>query len=207
MSSTRTAHPGHAPDANPSPRRGWAHSGLPWLGTAVAIAFLMLVAAGCGGSSDESSSASETTTSAETTTVDTGTSTEQSTGTTGSTDRSAAPTDACTELDELGQKYSAALAQATSGTDASLGAIAVAISQLSSEVPDELQGDFKTIAGGIAAYAKAVQGLHLKPGDTPTPAQIAAITKAAKTFSTGEVGKAVNRVSAWVSKNCGTAVP
>ncbi len=178
-----------------------------WMSAAVAVAFLMLVASGCGGSKNESSSAAGTTTSTETSSVETDTTTGASTGTTGSTERSATLTDACTELDELGQKYSAALAQAGTGTDASLGAIAVAISQLSSDVPDVLRDDIKTIAGAVTVYAKVAQGLRLKPGEAPSATQIAALTKAAKTFSAGKVGAAVNRVSAWVSKNCGTATP
>jgi len=43
----------------------------------------------------------------------------------------------------------------------------------------------------------------LKPGQTPTPAQLAQLQAAAKTFSTPKLQAAEQHLTAWAKKNCG----
>jgi hypothetical protein len=180
-----------------------------WMGAAVAVAALMLVAAGCGGSSDESSSATGTTTS-ETTSTETestgttDTESSESTDSTASTDEVTGLTGACKDMAELGQKYSDALAKAGSGADNDLSVTASAFSEFADQVPDEIRGDFQTLADAVTAYAKALQGLDLKAGEVPSASQIAKLTEAAKSFSAADVTTASSNITAWVTKNCGT---
>jgi hypothetical protein len=179
------------------------------MGAAVAVAALMLFAAGCGGSSSESSSASaETTTSSESTET---TSTESSEATTsettdaaGSTGGATALTGACKDMADLGQKYGEALAQAGSGGDTDLSVTASAFSEFADQVPDEIKADFQTLADALSAYAKAMQGLDLQAGEVPSASEVAKLTEAAQSFSATEVTAASSNITAWVEKNCGT---
>lgn len=182
-----------------------------WMGTALAVAVMMLMAAGCGGSSNESSSASTDTTGTETTSTQTTSGDETSTESTEpaeSTETSAAEstglTGACKDLVEVGQKYSEALAEAGSGADADIDVTAETFSAFADRVPEEVRDDFQTLADAFAAYANAVKGLDLKAGQVPNASQIAKLTAAMKSFNTGDVNKASTNIQEWVTKNCGT---
>jgi hypothetical protein len=161
--------------------------------TVVAIVLvLVLVVAGCGGGKKSAASATtaagSTTTSAASTTV-------------------AAPSFAsaksCKQLAALGAKMSQAL-QASSGNGLnSLDDEANVFKALASAAPSEIRGDFETFAEAFSGYAKALSSAKIKPGTTPTAAQIAALTAAAKSFSTPKLQAAEQHLSAWGQKNCG----
>jgi hypothetical protein len=69
--------------------------------------------------------------------------------------------------------------------------------------PAEIRGDFETFAAAFSGYAKALGNAGIKPGKTPTAAQIAALTAAAKSFSTPKLQAAEQHLAAWGQKNCG----
>jgi hypothetical protein len=160
---------------------------------AVVVIMLVLVVAGCGGGKKKSAAsattaAGSTTTSAASTTV-------------------AAPsfnsTKNCAQLAALGAKMSKAL-QASSGNGLnSLGDEANVFKALASAAPSEIRGDFETFAAAFSAYAKALGNAKIKPGQTPTAAQIAALTAAAKSFSAPKLQAAEQHLVAWSKKNCG----
>jgi hypothetical protein len=162
----------------------------------VFIVALALIAGGCGGSSKKKSASPTTTaTAASTTTAATTTTT------------SAAPTFAstknCAELIALGAKFSQAL-QATSGNvAASIAAETKVLQAFAAAAPSEIRGDFTTLADAFNAYAQAYAKAGLKPGKTPTAAQLLQLETAAKAFSTPKLAAAEKHLSAWSRKNCG----
>jgi hypothetical protein len=98
---------------------------------------------------------------------------------------------------------SAAL-QASSGNGVnSLGDEANVFKALAKAAPSEIRGDFETFAAAFSAYANALQKAGIKPGQTPTAAQIAALTTAAKSFSAPKLQAAEQHLAAWGQKNCG----
>ncbi len=160
---------------------------------AVVVIVLVFAVAGCGGGKKKSTApattaAGSTTTSAASTTA-------------------AAPSFAssknCQQLAALGAKMSQAL-QASSGNGlSSLGDEANIFKTLASAAPSEIRGDFETFAEAFSGYAKALSSAGFKPGKTPTAAQIAALTAAAKSFSTPKLQAAEQHLAAWGQKNCG----
>jgi hypothetical protein len=184
---------------------------------ALLVAALALVAAGCGGSSDEASSdtatVAETTTEATTTedssttedttttedtstTEDTTTTDETTTETTGGVDTSAL-TGKCAELAGLGSK----LAAATGGQDAGIADVAKLFDELADQVPDEIKADWQVLARNYAKIAAALKGVDLSSG-TPNAATLAKLQKLATTLNSQEVQQAATHIEAWVQKNC-----
>jgi len=160
---------------------------------AVLVIVLVFAVAGCGGGKKKSAASASTAAAATTT--------------------SAAPTTAaapsfasaknCQQLAALGAKMSQAL-QASSGNGLnSLGDEANVFKALASAAPSEIRGDFETFAAAFSAYAKALGNAGIKPGKTPTAAQIAALTAASKSFSTPKLQAAEQHLAAWGQKNCG----
>jgi hypothetical protein len=183
---------------------------------ALLVAALALVAAGCGGSSDEASSdtatVAETTTEATTTedtsttedatttedtsTTEDTTTTEETTETTGGADTSAL-TGKCAELAGLGSK----LAAATGGQDAGIADVAKLFDELADQVPDEIRADWQVLARNYAKIAAALKGVDLSSG-TPNAATLAKLQKLATTLNSQEVQQAAAHIEAWVQKNC-----
>jgi hypothetical protein len=78
-----------------------------------------------------------------------------------------------------------------------------AFKALANAAPSEIRGDFETFATAFAAYAQALAKTGFKPGKVPTAGQIAAMTAAAKSFSTPKLQAAEQHLSAWAQQNCG----
>jgi hypothetical protein len=159
---------------------------------AVVVLVLVLAVAGCGGGKKKSAAA---TTAAATATT--------SAASTGAAAPSFASTKNCQQLSALGAKMSKAL-QASAGNGlSSLGDEANIFKTLASVAPAEIRGDFETFAAAFSGYAKALGNAGIKPGKTATAAQIAALTAAAKSFSTPKLQAAEQHLAAWGQKNCG----
>lgn len=163
---------------------------------AVVMIVLVVVVAGCGGGKKKSAApaataAGTTTTSAATTT------------TTAAPAPSFASTKNCQQLAALGAKMSAALQASSGGGSSSLGTEADVFKALASAAPSEIRGDFETFATAFSAYAQALAKAGYKPGKTPTAAQLAALTNAAKSFSDPKLQAAEQHLAAWSQKNCG----
>jgi hypothetical protein len=173
-----------------------------WL--ALVVLSFALVAAGCGGGSNESAATTETTT--ETTTSDTTTTEETSTGETTTSEDTTGGTFNWTSKDcqSLVKAYvglSAAVGAASTGQD-----VSPQIEQFSryvDEVPEEIRADVQTIASAYGEFATKLKDIGYKPGDVPTAEQLQQLEAASGSISS-DVQAAGERVSAWTSKNCGS---
>ena len=152
---------------------------------ALLIAVLALVAAGCGGSSnDEASSDTETTVTTETTET---MATEDTTATTADSETS-------TDID-LGNLsgeckqfagISSKLAQSLSGQDANMEDAAKAFDDIADQVPDEIKDDYQVIADNFSKIAEA----------------LAKLQELSKSMDSAEVQQASQHIEAWVQKHC-----
>ena len=165
------------------------------------VAALALVAAGCGGSSDEASSdtdtvAVETTTMDTTTTEDTATTDDTATDTSSSTDLGAL-TGKCAELAGLGTK----LASAMGGQDAGVENVSKLFDELADEVPDEIKADWQVLAENFGKIAEALKGVDLTSG-TPDAETLAKLQALSATLDSQKVQQASAHIEAWVTQNC-----
>jgi hypothetical protein len=186
-----------------------------WIGVAAAVAVLAFVAAGCGGSSDSNSEAAGDTAVTETSsTTDTSTTTDTTEDTSTSTDTTeATSTDTsgnlaglsgdCKDLAAAGQKFGAAIASSANGGNSDLQVTADAFKEFVAQAPDELKDDFQVLAKVITVYAAALKDIDFKAGSTPTPAQIAKLTKLGQSLNSADVQKASAAISAWSKSHCG----
>ena len=170
---------------------------LRWL--SIFVVALALVAAGCGGSDDESAASDETTIE-ETTTTDEATTEE-------STDTSVTDTDAfnfasedCQSLVKAYVGLSAAIAAASGGQDVS-GDIEK-FSQYVDEVPEEIRGDVQTIAAAYSTFLAKLKDIGYTPGSAPTAEQIQKLQGASESVATPEVQAAGERMNTWTTENC-----
>jgi hypothetical protein len=166
---------------------------------ALLVAALALVAAGCGGGSDEASSDTDTvaveTTTTDTTTEDTATTDDTATDTS-STDVGAL-TGKCADLAGLGTK----LASAMGGQDAGVEDVSKLFDELADEVPDEIKADWQVLAENFGKIAEALKGVDLTSG-TPDAETLAKLQALSATLDSQEVQQASAHIEAWVSQNC-----
>jgi hypothetical protein len=160
---------------------------------AVALLVLVLLVAGCGGGKKKAAS----TTSGSATTA-AATTTSKSSGT-----PSFASAKNCQDLAALGAKMSQALQAASGNGLSSLNDEANIFKAMASAAPSDIRGDFETFASAFSSYAQALSKAGFKPGQTPTAAQIAALTSASKSFNTPKLQAAEQHLAAWGQKNCG----
>lgn len=167
-----------------------------WL--SILVIALALVAAGCGGSDEESAASDETTveetltdeTTAEETTEDSGTDTE-ATG-----DFDFADED-CQALLGVGASIAAAFSGASGSTEN-----ADELEQLASKVPDEIKADVETLAQAFAAYSAELADIGIAAGATPTAEQLQQLQTAIASLDQEELTAASNRIEAWSRENC-----
>lgn len=169
---------------------------------ALFIAVVALVAAGCGGSSNnEASSDTVTTVATDTTTsTDMGTTTEATatdTGTTGAAGQ-AALSGKCKDLAQLGSKVS----QSMAGQTGDLQQASKVIDELVGQVPDEIKPDFEILAKNFRKIAAALKGVDLQSGTTPSPEALAKIQQVLSSMNSAEVTRASAHIEAWAQKNC-----
>ena len=170
---------------------------LRWL--SIFVVALALVAAGCGGSDDESAASDETTIE-ETTTTDE-TTTEESTDTSGTdTDAFNFASEDCQSLVKAYVGLSAAIAAASGGQDVS-GDIEK-FSQYVDEVPEEIRGDVQTIAAAYGTFADELKDIGYTPGEVPTADQLQKLQDASGSLGTSEVQAAGEHLSTWTTENC-----
>lgn len=175
-----------------------------WL--AVFVACLALVAAGCGGGSDESAASDETTveettastdTTESTSTDTTSTETTESTGDT-TTDLSGVLGDEdCLALASAGAAFAKALSGSSTGADQS-----AALDELASKVPDDIKADVETLAGAFSEYSSKIKDIGIAPGATPTAAQLQELQTALASIDQKDVTQASKNIEAWSKAHC-----
>ena len=171
---------------------------LRWL--SILVVALALVAAGCGGGSDNASATTDETTTEETTTADE-TTTEASTDTesTDTTDLSGVlGNEDCLALASVG----ATMAQAFSGASGSGDLNTEELDQLASKVPEEIRADVQLIAKAIGPYMAKLKDIGIEPGTTPTAEQVQQLQAALTSLDQTELTAASQRIETWSQKNC-----
>ena len=169
---------------------------LRWL--SIFVVALALVAAGCGGSDDESAASDETT--IEETTTDE-TTTEESTDTSGTdTDAFNFASEDCQSLVKAYVGLSAAIAAASSGQDVT--ADIEKFSKYEDEVPEEIRADVRTIAAAYSTFLAKLKDIGYTPGSAPTAEQIQKLQGASESVATPEVQAAGERMNTWTTENC-----
>jgi hypothetical protein len=160
-----------------------------WL--ALLVLSIALVAAGCGGGSNESAA----TTTTETTTTES-TSTEDTS--TGTTDLSGILNDKdCLALAGVGATIAQAFSGATGGN-----ANTEELQQLVDKVPDEIQADVQTLADAFGQYAAKLKDIGIKSGSTPSAAQLQQLQAAIASLDQQKLTAASNHIEAWAKDNC-----
>lgn len=168
----------------------------PRFAVAVLAAGLLALAAGCGGGGKKSSS----TPTSPGTTAATGT-------TTGGTGGSFASAKNCLEFSNLAAKVASAMATTAGKNPATaLDTEAKQLQALADAAPAEIRADLQTFAAAFTGFLSALEKAGYKPGQAmttaPSPAQIAALTRAAKSFDTAKVKQAEEHLGTWASQNC-----
>jgi ABC-type glycerol-3-phosphate transport system substrate-binding protein len=160
-----------------------------WL--ALLVLSLALVAAGCGGGSNESAATTttETTTTESTSTEDTATDTTDLSGILDDKD--------CLALAGIGATIAQALSGATSGN-----ANTEELQQLVDKVPDEIQADVQTLADAFGQYAAKLKDIGIKAGSTPSAAQLQQLQAAIASLDQQKLTAASNHIEAWAKDNC-----
>ena len=166
-----------------------------WL--SILVLALALVAAGCGGSNDESAASDTTTTTEETTTSTDESTTDETDGTTTDTDLSGVLGDEdCVALAGVGASIAQAFGGAVdSGEQADLDALA-------SKVPEEIRADVQTLAKALATYSAKIKDIGIEAGATPSAAQLQQLQAAITSLDQKELTAASQRLEAWSKENC-----
>jgi hypothetical protein len=165
----------------------------------ILTAAVVALAAGCGGGGNKSSASTSTHTYAASTTVKKTTS-----GSGSGSVPSFASAKNCQDLANIAAKAASAIT-ATSGNPATtLDTEAKQLQGLANAAPSNIRGDFQTIATAFTSFLHALEKAGYKPGSTstPSPKQIAALTKATRLFQTPKVAQAEQHLNAWVKQNC-----
>jgi len=172
--------------------------------TVVLGVLLIALVAACG--SKKSSTGTTTPTTPTTTAAGSqGTDTGSSSGTSTSSSSgsgSFASTKNCKDLEGLAAKVSQSF-QPNGNGELDLKKEADALDALANAAPSEIKSDFKTFADAFKKFAQIYGDVKIKPGETPTAAQIAKLTEAAKSFNTAKLQQATQHLSAWASSHCG----
>jgi hypothetical protein len=161
---------------------------------------LALLAAGCGGSDNESAadettietttetdeSMEETTTSEETTSDDDG-------------DLSAFASEDCLELASIGSKFS----ESFSGTG-DLSDVETFFEALADKAPDEIKDDLVVLAEAMGEYAEAFKDIDLTGAAAADPETIQKLQELASKFDDAKYTQASENIQTWAQENCTT---
>lgn len=161
-----------------------------WL--SILVLALALVAAGCGGSDNESAASDETT-------VEETLTEETTTEETGDTDLSGILGDEdCLALASVGATMAQAFAGAAGASDDNSDELA----ELASKVPDEIKADVETLAQAFATYANELTDIGIEAGATPNADQLQQLQAAIASLDQEELTAASQRIEAWSKENC-----
>jgi hypothetical protein len=161
---------------------------------ALLVAGLVAVVAGCGGGSKSGVSSTRTLVG----------STSSTKPTTSSEQPKFASAKNCRDLAGLASKVAAAVTATSGDPMATLKTEAQQMQALASAAPSGVRDDFETFAAAFSSFLHTLDKAGYKAGSNapPTAAQVAALTKAAKSLNTPKLQHAEQHLSAWASKNC-----
>jgi hypothetical protein len=166
------------------------------IAAAVLVAGLIALVAGCGGGSKNSSGPGTTVSGTDTLTAVT-TSSNSGSGS------SFASAKNCQDLAGIAAKAASAVA-ASGGSTAAFQTEANELQALANAAPSDIKGDFQTFATAFSGFLHTIQSSGYKIGSKtpPTAAQLAQLSKAAKSFNTPQLRQAEQHLTAWGKQNC-----
>jgi hypothetical protein len=181
---------------------------------ALALGGFVLGAAGCG-SSGKTAATTDTTaadttamtttdttstdTTATTSTDTTATTATDTTGTTSTPGFSFLDSGKCQQYLSFASNFVTALSGA-GGADTEKAA--QAFQQLAHEAPDEIKGDFQTVADAYSKIADALKGTDLSNGQPPSAQVIAKLARLGQQIDEAKVSQAASNISDWLTQNC-----
>jgi hypothetical protein len=172
---------------------------------AVVVVALVALATGCGAKKVKVVVSTPPTTTATTTTTTTSATTATSTSSSGTLKITKFATSGnCQRLEAMAVSVSKSINPTSGQVDPQK--YADAIEKMADAAPNDIKSDFKTFADAYSSLVKAYTSSGFTPGagKVPTAAQIAKLTVAARALSTPKVQTALQHLSAWGRKNCGT---
>src|SRR5262249_5561006 len=92
--------------------------------------------------------------------------------------------------------------QTTGDTSAQAAQLTTYLNALAEKAPSDIKASFKTIADALGKYLDAIKGIDLKPGKTPSPAQVAKVQAAVQQLEQTDVKAASDKIQAWVQGGC-----
>ena len=110
----------------------------------------------------------------------------------------------CQDLAGLATKVTSAVTATSGNPTTALRAEGAELQALAQAAPSDIRGDFQTFASAFSGFLHELEKARYKPGSSkaPTAAQIAALSKAAKTFDTAKLRQAEQHLGAWAARNC-----
>jgi hypothetical protein len=162
------------------------------------LAGLGVLAAGCGGGSKSGSQTSSVSVTLTRTTQSTTSSSEGL----GSAPSFASASN-CQDMAGIAAKAAAAI-ESSGNAAGTLQTEASEIQALASSAPSDIRSDFQAVAAAFSSFVHSLQQSGYKIGSKtpPTPAQLAALAKAAKSLDTPKLKQAEAHLSAWARQNC-----
>jgi len=158
-------------------------------GLALALLFVLALAA-CGGGGKKAASTTTTTTAATTSTTSTGT------GSTGTSSQSLLTTLAALQSCPQLAKLESSLLGAIAGSGGSLQKELAAIKAQAAKTPAAVRPDFETIANALGDATTALKGVNLNKATSAT------ITKLMNRLQSPAVNAAAAHIGAWAKTNC-----
>jgi hypothetical protein len=157
---------------------------------AVLVAGLVALASGCGGGGKK-------------TPITTITNSAPDSSSNSGSGSSFASAKNCQDLAGLAAKVASTVA-ASGGTTAAFQTESNELQALANAAPSDIKGDFQTFASAFSSFLHTIQSSGYKLGSKtpPTVAQVAQLSKAAKSFNTPKLRQAELHLSAWAKQNC-----
>ncbi|MGL6278464.1 MAG: hypothetical protein ACRC50_02775 [Gaiella sp.] len=173
------------------------------LALVLGLGALALLGAGCGGDDGGDSAAPADTTAEQTTDTTEATETTETAGdavTDVDLGAIGGLSEECTELVAIGAKISQAVGTQGGDIDTSVDYF----TELADAAPDEIKDDLEVFADQFAEFAKAVQGLDLSGGTTPSAEDVQKLQEASAAFDDPKLQEASANIEAWAKENCET---
>lgn len=184
------------------------------------LSMVLVAATGCGGSKKASSEAtppaatsttttttSTTTSTTTTTSSDNGSSSDSSSGSSSGSGSSSSSSGngsiaaKCIEFAGFAGKFAQAF-QSSGDAATDSQKLKSYFDALANKAPSDIKGAFRTFADAFAKYYDAIKSIDVKPGQTPSAADLAKLESAAKELDKADVKAASNKIQAWVQGGC-----
>jgi len=110
----------------------------------------------------------------------------------------------CQDLAGLAAKVASSITATSGNTATTFRTEADDLQALANAAPSDIRGDFQTFATAFSGFFHALEKSGYKPGSTtpPTAAQVAALSKAARSFNAPKLRQAEQHLSRWANQNC-----